>query len=656
MKIQRKGRLLGALAALCLIVSLGRFATAAEQIVLVTTVLPIEVQKSVQTGAKFQELTQAAMQYGMSDVVINGRVTFAPQEDNTVRSTVTWDSISMEAGGRKLSEPLSTPLESKVRTPQSKEPAQNRIETGTTMKAKGDIQTLAEALGRLKAQLDAKNKPEIQKNEKVERTAVTPVVASSQDSGSDSSSKMPDSSFNTVVEAGTVTTSAKCPERFIDYDKMKAVAMYRPVYTKSGVKTGEGICSPNYAEAIPIQKKDGDCTYKFDFTESKAIKGEQWYYVESNATEVLVGSCRDSNSTFPLTESRTGCPVTTDLANMVVFPQSKVVFTEGSVEHNATECRAITGATGIPLQEEYCDPMYEHDFVNGVSYLRTRIYYLSDVDGSKIYVNECGRSSKISFPHVQDTTGCGWVMDDENMLAKQQGKTIIKTGAVAGDVVVEECHTVATLNYTFVGSITSNAKFTENATFTFPANATNFSALLVGPGQQGNYSYGSQSYTDTCIVSAGNGGKAGEYKVASLQNPSKGEIVTISFVPNKENSVQFRGVTNRALVGTGGAGTATAYGDPNLMCENQWGKAKTEPGQSGYTSLGRFGLNDSSDLPYASPTLYGFGFGGTGHCQGGGTCPYGIGSVKFPDPGVVILEYQTSKYMRPDGTTFVPGQ
>lgn len=625
--------------------------TAEQKAVMLNLTQPIEANKTSTASARFAELTQEAMKYGMADASISGQVEYSMQPDRTIRSSIRWTAVSIENGGKKVTEGLESSLSSKFRVPESSP----RAEPGTKLKAVGDVEALATALGKLKAQLDAQNVV-VQKEEKSTKTqsqAVSPTVSAQDQSNQGKYLSDVGSPFNTVVEAGTTTTYSVCDTFFVDIASKKAVKQYKPVYTKGGVQTGEGVCAPNYAEFVPITSKAGKCTYRYDFQNATAVQQEQLFYM-NGSTEVLVGDCRDASVTYPLFESRTGCSVTMDLANKKAFPTSKLAFDVGSVQMNATECRSVSGTTGIDLVEEACDPMWEHDFINNVSYLVTRLYYTDDKTGEKIYASTCGRSSTVSFPHVQDTTNCTWIMDDEKQLAYQQGKSIIKTGTLAGDVVVRECHTIATVNYTYIGTETTNKKFTANATFTFPANATNFSALVVGPGQQGNYSYGSQTAPDVCIVTAGNGGKAGEYKVASLQNPSKGEVVTISFVPNKENTIQFRGVTNRALVGTGGAGTATAYGDPNLMCENQWGKAKTEPGQSGYTALGRFGLNDSSDLPFASPTLYGFGFGGTGHCQGGGTCPYGIGSVKFPDPGVVILEYSTSKYMRPDGTLYQP--
>lgn len=635
-----------------------------EKIVLVSLVAPIEVQKSLQTGAKFEELTQEAMKYGLNDVVINGRVTYAPQEDSTVRSTVSWDSISIESSGKKFTEGLETPLESKVRT-QQQDKNTVKIDPGTILKAKGNVQTLAEALARLKKQVEDKAIPE-KHEEKAEKTAISPVSnPSSQDQGTNNSNTgTPGTTFSTYVESGTVTTNEKCPERFLDLDKLKAVAQYKPIYTKAGVKTGEGVCIPNYSEALPIQKKDGSCTYRFDFTNSKAIKQEQWYYNEANGTEVLVGSCRDSETSYALYESRTGCPVVTDVANGKVFPQSKVVFKIGELEQNATECRAVAGTTGIPLSEETCDPMFENDFTNHVSYLRTKTYYVSDTDNSRVYVNSCSRSSLASFPHMNDTATCGWEMDDAKLVGYQKATTFIDTGARAGIVTIKDCQVLSTVSYSFLGQDTVNKSFRDNATFQFPAGAQELTALMVGAGAHGNYGCMSGTSGNNRSSWAGGGGVAGKYKVVSLEKPSAEDIVKIVFDQATSNSLAYKGTSYTVDAGQGqlpgGSTSGTFVNDGDAG----GAKASATPGQSGYTILGRFGINSTSDYPIGSEKTYGYGFGGFGWYTFSGYGLYGttvgcqpqfgLGSVVYPDKGVIVFEYKVPKYMRPDGTTYIP--
>lgn len=629
-------------------------AIAAEQIVMVSLVQPIEIQKSIQTGAKFQELTSEAMKYGMSDVVLNGRVSYSPQADSTTRSTIVWDSISMQSGGLTLSEPLGSPLQSMVRTQQPEQTALNRIEPGTSLKARGDVQTLAEALGRLKAQMDEKTKPITEKNEKVEKTNVAPVVAATQDQPQQTTAAT--TPFNTTIEAGTVTTSEKCSDVFIDYDKMKAVKQYKPVYTKAGVKTGEGVCSPNYAEATAILAKDGDCTYAFDFANSTAIKMEQWYYMDGS-TEALLGTCRNSKTLYPLTESRLGCSVQYDMANSKAFPQSKMVFTVGANVMNATSCRPVD-ANGIALQEENCNPMWEHDFVNNVSYLKTRKFYISDVDGSKVYANECSRSSTISFSHVTDPTGCGWIMDDTKMLAYQQGKTIIKTGAIAGDVVVQECHTIATVNYTYIGQEKIVVKKAPGTgTWTVPAGVRSLSFAAAAGG--GNA-------PPACISGGGGHGSAGQSTTQLNYTVTPGAVFSYNVgISNVLTTLQYDNGTNQVQW------NLATSSDPYPYPKDQWGYTPSnyctqdQTGRDGTKiPLGYFDVVSDADQPKGTkggdaPCGLPGGAGGIGMAAGGGGGGSNSGCYNSGGPGapgLFWIEYSVPKYMRPDGTSYYAPQ
>ena len=665
MKIPLKHQIGAGLVLLLMAVGIfGHKAQADQTAIMLNLTQPIEAQKTNTATAKFAELTAEAMKYGMSDATVNGNIQYSMQPDRTIRSTIKWDSISIENGGKKVTEGLDEALTSKFRVPQDKP----RAEPGTKLKAMGDIEALAKSLGKLKAQLDAQQTV-VQKentNSKTQSQAVAPVVSSQP--ATDSGKYLSDagSPFSTTITPSTTTTYSLCDARFIDLASMKAVKQYKPVYTQSGVQTGEGVCAANFSEFAPILSKDGDCTYRFDFANSTAIKQEQLYYSDGTQ-DVNVNSCRDSSTLYPLTESRLGCSVTTDLANMKVFPQSKMIFTVGTLEQNATMCRPVS-SSGIALQEEACDPMWENDFVNHVSYLVTRMYYLSDVDGSKIYVNQCGRSSTVSFPHFTDTTGCGWVMDDVAMIGSQQGKTIIRTGAIAGDVVIQGSHTVATLNYTFIGTVTKNQKITANGTFTIPPGTVSSAALIVGRGQYGsNRRNNTGGEYATCIN--GFPGKAGQYVIQDFGNATG--VVNVLF---NQGTGSCPGDTKLTFGGT--SYTAISWNDcTSIQWNARVGDGDDCPapyfGVQGYTTPGRFGINSAADYPQAGGC--GWGAGGIGgmstEANDTAMCsaspgssvsnlpmPYNPGYIiTAPVQGVVIIEYKANSYMRPDATVFTPG-
>lgn len=652
-------------------VCLLRSAKATEQkTVLLNLTQPIEANKSSSATAKFTELTQEAMKYGMAEATINGQVEYSMQPDKTIRSNIKWSSISIENGGKKVTEGLESSLSSMFRVPESSP----RAEPGTKLKAVGDVEALATALGKLKAQLDAQNVVVQKENtsSKTQSQAVAPTVQAQDQGNQGKYLSDAGNPFNTVVEAGTVTTYTACDARFVDTASMKAVKQYMPVYTKAGVQTGEGVCTANYSEFAPILSKDGDCTYRFDFNNSTAIKQQQLYYMEGT-TEVLVGTCQDSNVIYPLYESRTGCSVVTDLANKKVFPQSKLAFKVGALEQNATMCRAVSGTTGIPILEEACDPMWEHDFTNHVSYLVTKLYYLSDVDGSKIYVNTCGRSSTVSFPHVTDVSNCTqWLNDDAHMLAYQQGKTIIRTGTLAGDVVVQDCHTIATLNYTYIGTQKMIGTYGPGtASFTVPGGVTSAHWLLSAGGNGtpqaclGAFSYMAPGKTGQAKVQydfpVAPGGTftftVGSYNQASTMTYTETGKANQTWNMAKSTDPDWvLGTFNCSGRGNGTPGICTT-------CPAGVGTMAETKGLDGLIVTGYFGLNSAADNPHggtSGPSMYnaggasmpggiGFGASGAGPYQGqwDGSCAGGVGTL-----GAFLLEYNVQKYMRPDATTY----
>lgn len=648
---------IGAVALSLLGMLLGVCLAADQSVVMVNLTQPIEANKSNSATAKFSELTQEAMKYGMADAYISGQVEYSMQSDKTIRSNIKWTAISIENASKKVTEGLEQTLSSAFRVPESSP----RAEPGTKLKAYGDIDALAVSLGKLKAQLDAQSTP-VQKettNTKNQTQAVSPTVQA-QDNNQDKYLADSGTPFNTVVEAGTQTSYVACDDYFVDIASMKAVKQYKPVYTQNGVQTGEGICAPNFSEFYPIQSQEGTCTYRFDFQNSTAAKQQQLYYM-NGATEIPVGGCRDSDTTYPLYESRTGCSVTMDLANAKAFPTSKLAFKVGAVEMNATECRAVAGTTGIDLQEEACEPMWEHDFVNNVSYLVTRIYYIDDQTGQKVYASQCGRSTKVSYPHVIDTTGCGWIMDDEHMLARQQGKTIIKTGAVAGDVVIQDCHTVATLNYTYIGAVTQNHKITANGSFAIPAGSVSTSVLLIGRGAVGALWYDPQDANNNC--NCGAAGLPGTVSIYDFGNSTG--VINIVFDQGTGtypgNTVMtFNGKTYTALSG----GSEPLDGSHGICPPPEYHAGTVN--SNGYTTTGRFGIMSSADYPRSGGC--GWGAGGLGSTSRADTVAAcmdspntAISFVVWPytyvrgAPGVAIVEYKINSYMRPDGTTYIPG-
>ncbi|MBI5543193.1 MAG: hypothetical protein HY901_04855 [Deltaproteobacteria bacterium] len=333
----------------------------------------------------------------------------------------------------------------------------------------------------------------------------------------------------------------------------------------------------------------------------------------------------------------------------------------------ANDCASRWCADGAcrTLQEEPCEPLFEHDLGNHVSYLLTRHYYLSEVDGSKVFVSPCERST-VSFPHVNDATQCPWVMDDATMLGYQQSETVIETGALAGRVVVRGCSTVATVSYTYLGQLTVVRKFGPGeAAWTVPAGVT---TLHWAASAGGGNAPGACPGDSFCVSGGGGHGNAGQAILKTAFAVSPGD--TFSFVigdshqPSRVDFVPLGGQTQTFNLATTTDpcpyptwnGYITGYCNHDLV------------GRDGMTiPNGYFGILQPSDNPRATngssascggPVWEG-GPGGIGLASGGGGGGGDSGCANRGGmglPGVMWFDYGVPKYMRPDGTTYVAPQ
>jgi len=250
-------------------------------------------------------------------------------------------------------------------------------------------------------------------------------------------------------------------------------------------------------------------------------------------------------------------------------------------------------------------------------------------------------------------------MDDAKMLGYQKAKTVIDTGTLAGVVTLKSCETLSTVNYSFLGQNVETKLYTGNSTLAFPSGAQEVTALMVGPGADGGYAcsygcYGMGVDNRYCSSSATGGGNAAPFKIVNLEKPTSGDVVSIYFNAGSKNYIQYKGATIEVLAGVGQQAGGSTYTQGAWSPDGDAGQAKSKslPAQCGYTTLGRFGINSSADYPTPTATLYGFGHGGMGWYE----CNTNAqpGNVIYPDPGVVAFEYKVNKWMRPDGTTYIP--
>ena len=426
----------------------------------------------------------------------------------------------------------------------------------------------------------------------------------------------------------------------------------------------------------PILTKDGSCSFRYDMENLKAIKTEQWYYVNDKGEEILIGACRDSATMFDIVEMSGICPNIEDIANGRVFPQTRLGFIYGSEPIYVTECQPQDGAEYVVYEEQCSDPetgepLYTHDFVNNVSYPMVRKYYTQPTAPNvKIFLNECTKSSQISYPHKFETSNCGWVMDDENLQAQQLSTAFIETPS--GNIVIQECAArTAPVPYAYVGTEdvvteypnidTGSISEGYNAVvqyFTPPPGLTKIVVSLVGGGQNGS---GSTTPSNCAGRKGGNSSIGYKDKVITF---NEGEI--IPFYTGR------RGLYRRisAAVAYSQPGTESWIGDnESSFTPIHTGFANYRTGENGDCGGANqpYDGGDGADgwewygSPNASPGrstgLSTGGKGGRGWGAGGG----GSAIVGSPDygatpgdgaPGYMKIVYRLQKYLRPDGSTY----
>ncbi|EKO3958198.1 hypothetical protein F6H23_004248 [Vibrio fluvialis] len=192
-------------------------------------------------------------------------------------------------------------------------------------------------------------------------------------------------------------------------------------------------CGTDTEEYVDISLIYDTCTATENLTEGTATIQKKWSYIDDQGKVKLVTDCVATDEIYPIVETTESC------TPQYIAEQNKVLIQgrqgwQGSdgVWHFVSSCRPYS--TELDVMSEVCDsPKYEHDFVGGQSYLRTRNYY--EFNNEKTYLNSCSRDPSISFAHYKETTGCTAQNDDANMRTRlyqrtyallDEGKTILK--------------------------------------------------------------------------------------------------------------------------------------------------------------------------------------------------------------------------------------
>lgn len=218
-----------------------------------------------------------------------------------------------------------------------------------------------------------------------------------------------------------------------DYTKKELYKGYKNYYTVSEKKTYIDGCNVDMENPIPIFQETENCRPTENLVDRIATINKRWAYLDATGKKEYITGCTESEEIYPIVTTENTCtPEYISSINKVILKDREGWQNSEGIWTYVTECRS-NGSEQDILVEVCENPKYEHDYVGGSSYLRTRDYYV--YNGVNKYLNDCSRDGSVSYPHFKETTGCTAANDDANLRTRlyqrtyanlDEGKTILK--------------------------------------------------------------------------------------------------------------------------------------------------------------------------------------------------------------------------------------
>lgn len=207
-----------------------------------------------------------------------------------------------------------------------------------------------------------------------------------------------------------------------DYSNKLLARSYRSYIMRDNKKEWVSECTLDLENKVALLQETGACKATENLSSSTDILNKKWYWVKEDGSNEYITDCVSSDETYPIVITENTCsPTFLAGSNKVVIQNRKGWVDSNNDWHYVTEC--TTTSTEAEVKTEVCaSPKYEHDFVGGQSYLRTRNYYTHN--GNKTYINACSRDGSTSFPHTKSTSGCSTQHDDANFRSRLFTKTM----------------------------------------------------------------------------------------------------------------------------------------------------------------------------------------------------------------------------------------
>ncbi|WP_022669443.1 hypothetical protein [Desulfospira joergensenii] len=670
-----------------------------ETVVKLNLLNQIKKKITADTGSMLTELSPEAVKIGLAEVQLYGRVKHEPLADQSTRMFIEWHSIGIPAGNNEtLTDNLDNPLSSQFRT------TDLQVEPGTVVTATGDLQGLIDKFLELKEKTKKESPKHIleEKEEEEEENGLSSTGDSggySSGSGGDygSSLSSPDDFSTNLItttwedcsprvsqedgrvyrqarpvgtdETGKAVETGACEDQggyveiqkeygepctiIYDYENKKAYEQYREFAEVDGEFISVTNCSNDFQKSYDIYGITDGCGIRHDFVAGKSIIQEKLFYMDNAGEETQITACIDSDKAYAHFLTDATCSPYIDKVNntATLYNRTAYKLDDGTIEY-ASECRAVDGGVK-DLYEAYCDQKYEHDFVSGQSYYRTKDYYLDD-NNQPVYLTECTRSTVTSFPHIYNTESCGVENDDSTLSTTTMSRTIIETPD-DGTMELAPCQARgAAVPYLYMSTETRTKVIKSTQNWTVPVGVKSVTVFLIAGGGRGGNSHkkgygnggldgGTADGEPGWCCGGGGGGGAGQ-QVTKTVTVTPGEKIAVTIGNSNQNSYFGSYVTADYTKGAkGGNGYGFKYSVSN------GGK-----GANGYGSaaLAKAGANYTDNyqpiaVPMGGAGGLGYGAGGGGACGGAVNKSGGAGA-----PGYCKITYNVNQYRRGDGTIY----
>lgn len=211
---------------------------------------------------------------------------------------------------------------------------------------------------------------------------------------------------------------------------------FKYAYEKAGKTEYIDDCVSDMANPIDITQEVGSCQALIDIdSQTATVKKRFFYHDELTGAKTFVSECMESDESYPIVTTEESCSpeYLSDLGKVII--KSRKAWQDSNEEWRyISECRP--SGDEAEIKTEICEsPKYEHDYVGGQSYLRSRNYYVHN--GNNEYINNCSRDTSVSFPHSKTASGCPLSHDDANLRSQLHEKTEVTLEE--GLTTIKEC-------------------------------------------------------------------------------------------------------------------------------------------------------------------------------------------------------------------------